>query len=191
MYTLRSILVAGVWLHRVPHYTAWMLIVIGLIALLVGLVFRQARAFCEAFCPARALLSVYGRYTPVQLDVCDPAVCEQCKTRDCVASGNCHRFDRRSCPSLVRVFRREQADNCVLCVQCAKVCPYDNVGLGLVGPEARVRRHRLLLLLLAVIGWPSWHWTREAADEQLPAARAGFVIVSAVFCLSLAVWPWF
>ncbi len=339
-YLLLQVLVAGVALHRVPHYTALMLVIMGLAALVVGLVFRQPRAFCEGFCPARALLSVYGRYTPVQLDVCDPEVCERCETRDCVAPANRYRFDRRSCPSLVAVFGRRQADNCVLCVQCAKVCPHDNVGLGVVGPEARVRRHRLLLpfeaafvlvaagfvahevigevkrldeyfhvvpaalqelvpsvgfgwfealwflglfpavlwaaaaglaylwgyrgglglllraaatgaapvvaiahlakaaakisswggflplalsdprgvatferitsqptlapaallglslvgwlmlVVLAVIGWRSWHWTRQAADEQLPAARAGFAVVAAVFCTSLAVWPW-
>ena len=41
-------------------------------ALVTGLVFRQPRSFCKAFCPSGALLSVYGRYNPVQLEARDP-----------------------------------------------------------------------------------------------------------------------
>jgi polyferredoxin len=144
LYLVLQLLVAGYSLHRMPHYTALMLLVLLAIALLTGLVFRRLRSFCIAFCPVGALLSVYGRYTPLQLEARDPAVCERCPTRDCIKNKNRYHFDKRSCPSLLRPFHRNPSDGCVLCLQCVKVCPYDNMGLGLVSADAPVRRKTLL-----------------------------------------------
>ena len=144
LYLVLQLLVAGVSMHRVPHYTAILLLVLLGGALVTGLVFRQPRSFCKAFCPAGALLSVYGRYTPVQLEVRDPSVCERCPTKDCIRNENRFRFDKRSCPSLLRPFHRDASDGCVLCLQCAKVCPYDNMGVGLVSADAPVRKKALL-----------------------------------------------
>ncbi len=144
MYLALQLLVAGVSLHRVPHYTAILLLVLLGGALLTGMAFRQPRSFCQAFCPAGALLSVYSRYTPLQLEARDPDVCESCPTKDCIRDENRYRFDKRSCPSLLRPFHRDASDGCVLCLQCAKVCPYNNMGVGLVSPDAPVRRKTLL-----------------------------------------------
>ncbi|MCL4501073.1 MAG: hypothetical protein M1438_04365 [Deltaproteobacteria bacterium] len=143
-YLVLQVLVAGMSIHRVPHYTALMLMTLMGLALLAGLLFREERAFCKALCPAKALLSVYGRFTPLQLDVCDRAVCESCTTKDCVDPKKRDRFDARACPSLVRPYGRQKGDECVLCLQCAKVCPQNNVGWGLAAREAGSRRHRLL-----------------------------------------------
>jgi ferredoxin len=87
---------------------------------------------------------VYGRYTPVQLEMKEAAVCVKCPTRDCVRPENRCRFDKRSCPSLLRPFSRKPSDGCVLCLQCAKVCPYGNLGFGRVSAAAPVRRKHLL-----------------------------------------------
>ena len=144
LYLVLQLLVAGVSMHRVPHYTAILLLVLLGGALIAGLIFREPRSFCRAFCPAGALLSVYGRYTPIQLEARDPAVCERCPTKDCIRGENRYRFDKRSCPSLLRPYRRDASDGCVLCLQCAKVCPYQNMGVGLVTPDAPVRKKALL-----------------------------------------------
>jgi len=143
-YFALQILVAGISIHRVPHYTSLMLLSFFGLALVTGLLIREQRSFCKGFCPAGVLLSVYGRYTPVQLDIRNPEVCSQCKTRDCTAQANRFRFDRKSCPSLLRPYARKQSDGCVLCFQCAKVCPYENIGFGIVRHSAGSRRHRIL-----------------------------------------------
>jgi polyferredoxin len=143
-YLALQLLVAGASIHRVPHYTALLLLALLGAALLSGLVFSEPRAFCKAVCPAGALLSVYGRFTPVQLDVKDPAACDACATKDCVSAAHRDRLDRRSCPSSIRPFAREPGDACVLCLQCAKVCPHENVGLGLAGPASPLRAARPL-----------------------------------------------
>ena len=144
-YLLLQVLVAGASLHRVPHYTSLFLVSLLGLAFITGLIFRHPRSFCSSFCPAAALLSVYGRYTPVQLDKRDTSTCERCPTRDCVRESNRSRFDRRSCPSHLRPYDRRQSDGCVLCFQCAKVCPHGNIGFGLVVPETGTRRKRMLL----------------------------------------------
>jgi ferredoxin len=144
IYLALQILVAGFSIHRVPHYTSLMLFVLFGTAFFTGLLFRESRSFCKAFCPAGALLSVYGRYTPIQIDVQDPGVCGQCRSKDCVAQKNRYKLDKRSCPSLLQPFRRKQSDGCVLCFQCSKVCPYENVGFGIVRDTASSRRHRAL-----------------------------------------------
>ncbi len=144
LYLVMQLLVAGYSIHRVPHYTALTLLALFGVALLTGLVFRQPRSFCKAFCPVGALLSVYGRYTPLQLEARDPSVCERCPTKDCIKKRNRYYFDKRSCPSLLRPFHRDPSDGCVLCLQCVKVCPYDNMGVGFVSPDAPIRRKELL-----------------------------------------------
>jgi polyferredoxin len=135
---------AGFPLSSVPHYTALMLVTLLGLGLITGLVFRDSHSFCRSFCPAAAMLSVYGRFTPLQHDVRDPDVCARCGTRDCVDQANRYKLDGRSCPSLLQPFARTQSDGCVLCLQCAKVCPQDNIGFGLAAPTAGSRRHRLL-----------------------------------------------
>ncbi len=193
LYLVLLILVAGLSIHRVPHYTAILLFVLPGSALLAGLVFRQPRSFCQAFCPAGALLSVYGRYTPFQLEVRHPEVCGNCPTRDCVRDENRYRFDRRSCPSLLRPFHREAYDGCLLCLQCAKVCPYQNIGVGLVAPGARVRRKTLLLpfeaaFVMVVLGFVAhevtgevnwldslFHYVPQRLASRVPALPYGWI----------------
>jgi polyferredoxin len=207
LYLVLQLLVAGVSMHRVPHYTAILLLVLLGGALVTGLVFRQPRSFCKAFCPAGALLSVYGRYTPVQLEVRDPSVCERCPTKDCVRGENRYRFDKRSCPSLLRPFHRDVSDGCVLCLQCAKVCPYDNMGLGLVSAYARVRDNALLkpyeaaFVMVAlgfvaheVIGEVKWlnaafHFVPERFAALAPAVSFGwFEALWFLVLFPLVVW---
>jgi polyferredoxin len=159
-YVVLQVLVAGVALHRVPHFTSLMLLAFLGAALVTGLVFRAPRAFCGAVCPVSTLLSVYGRLTPVQLDVRDPAACDACAGRECVAAELRDRFDGRSCPSLLRPFARTPSDGCVLCLQCAKVCPSRNIGFGPTTSAAGIRRPALL----------------APAEAAFVAVAAGFVV---------------
>jgi len=207
LYLALQILVAGFSLHRVPHFTALMLATLFGLALLTGLVFRQPRSFCTGFCPAAALLSVYGRFTSVQLSHKRTSVCADCKTKDCMSAANRYRFDSRSCPSLLRPFNRDPSDGCVLCLQCVKVCPHDNMGFGLVGEGAPVRRKALLrpfeagFVMVAlgfvaheVIGEVKWldgyfHWLPEQLHSMVPALSFGwFEALWFLVLFPLVVW---
>jgi polyferredoxin len=144
IYLVMQLLVSGFSIHRVPHATALLLVVLFGLALLTGFVFKRPRSFCLGFCPAAALLSVYGRYTPLQLSKRDESVCRNCETKDCVSKSNRHRFDKRSCPSFLHPYDHKQSDGCVLCLQCVKVCPYENMGFGMVSEQAPIRKKSLL-----------------------------------------------
>jgi len=192
VYLALQILVAGISIHRVPHYTAIMLAVLGGLAFLVGLVFREPRSFCKSFCPAGPLLSVYGRYTPIQLGIRDRSLCEACGTKDCTAPENRFRLDARSCPSLLHPYAQEQPSDCVLCFQCAKVCPQENISFGLVRPMNGFRQQQLLrpfeavfVMLVAgfvaheVIGEVKWldrlfHIVPIATQSLAPAVAFGW-----------------
>lgn len=206
-YLVLQLLVAGLSLHRIPHFTAVLLLVLVGVAFVTGLLFREPRSFCQGFCPAGALLSVYGRYTPLQLEARDAAVCADCTTRDCVRADNRYRLDARSCPSLLRPFDRQPSDGCVLCVQCAKVCPADNIGIGLVSITAPIRRKTLLrpyeaaFVMVAlgfvsheVIGEVKWldaifHAAPNALARLVPAVAPGwFEALWFLLLFPAAVW---
>ncbi len=144
VYLVLQLLVAGLSIHRVPHYTAIMLLVMLGAALVTGIFLREPRSFCKSLCPAAALLSVYGRFTPVQLDAKSRAVCDECETKDCTDPKKRFRLNARSCPSFLRPYARQQSDGCVLCLECAKVCPHENIGFGFVKNTSPMRQHRLL-----------------------------------------------
>ncbi len=138
-YLLMQVLVASISLHRVPHLTALMLLAMLGSAALAGLLLRHPRGFCVAACPAVPLLSVYSRISALGLDRRSDHVCAACSGRDCTQASKRQRLDGRSCPSLIRPFRRVQGDGCVLCFQCAKVCPHRNMGFGITGAGSALR----------------------------------------------------
>jgi len=180
VYMILQWSVAVFHIHRVPHFTALLLVVLLVTALVSGLIFREPRSFCKGFCPAGALLSAYGRLSPVGIDIRDPETCKECDTRDCVQETLRHRFHARSCPSLLRPFAREASDGCVLCLQCAKVCPHDNVGVGVLSTEAPQRREALLrpaeaAFVLMVFGFVSHEVIGELPwlDTWFHAAPSG------------------
>lgn len=168
-YLVLQFLVAGMEIHRVPHLTSIMLITLGVLAFTTGILFREPRSFCKSFCPAKALLSVYGRFTPWQLDVRDPDLCAGCRTRECVNPRRRFLLDGRSCPSLLSPYRRRASDNCVLCLQCAKACPYGNVGLGVVRPTAHIRKpHALVPYEAAFVMLAAGFVAHEDIGEVMP-----------------------
>jgi len=143
-YVLLQILVGLFSLHRVPAYTSEMLVALVALAFALGLFVSEPRSICTGLCPANLLLPVYGRLSRFEIDVRDPAVCERCTTKDCFRPDRMEKWHGRSCPSRVRVFERQKGDPCVLCFQCAKACPHDNVGFGIVSRRAPSARAGVL-----------------------------------------------
>ncbi len=180
-YALLQALVAGLSLHRRPHATTLLLLGLGLLALLSGLLIREGRAFCRSLCPAAALLSAYGRSTPLQLGKRSASVCADCRTRECIDPDRRSRLDARSCPSYLRPFDRRPSDGCVLCLQCVKACPHDNLGWGPAEPGCGARGAALLapfeaafvliaggFVLHELAGeWPALERAFHAAPEAL------------------------
>ncbi len=181
VYLLMQAAVAGLSVHRVPHLTAVMLLALLGIALLGGLLLRHPRGFCVALCPAAPLLSAYSRLASLQLDRRSDEICAGCTTRACVDGSTRDRLDGRGCPSLIRPFAREQGDGCVLCLQCAKTCPHDNIGYGM--PRGEGPRHPpapLRAVELAFVAIIFGFATYEVAGEAPAFVKDGFLAIPAL-----------
>ena len=127
--------------HRYPDYTARLLVLMLLLTVVCGLLFRQ-RAFCSLFCPAGAVLGLYARVAPWQLRVRETATCAACSKKRCV-SGESYWQEYRLGPARLFWYRRRpdcpvdlvpaeicDSATCSLCLHCAQNCDKDNLRLG-------------------------------------------------------------
>lgn len=196
-------------IHRYPDYTARLIGLMLLLALLLGLVFRK-RAFCSLFCPAGAVLGLYARVAPWQLRVVDEDVCAGCAGRECVSGGR--RWTRLSLGSAVLYWhgrRREcpvdllppevrDSGACQLCLQCARNCPHQNLCLGgrgwladLVPGSLSVSENFFLLVLLGLLtaNFTKFYvelreaifWLPEQAASLLGWEAAGYYLLATLW----------
>jgi len=128
-------------IHRYPDYTASLLALMILFAVIAGLIFRK-RAFCSLLCPAGAVFSLYARVAPFELRVKDSGVCDACESKACVSGEEI--WKRFSLGSAVLFLRRHRPDcpvdlvpaeiddsaTCSLCLHCARNCPNANIRMG-------------------------------------------------------------
>ena len=122
-------------IHRSPERMAWYMLTLLALSAGVGLLFEK-RAFCAFVCPVGPLLRLYSKMAPVTWRVQDQAVCEGCKTKDCIAARHLYHWQGRSCGNSIYPPAIVGNGECILCTQCAKVCPNDNPTLALRRPFA-------------------------------------------------------
>ncbi len=154
-------------IHRIPHRMA--LYMLGLLgtAAAVNLVFEK-RAFCSHVCPVGHLLGLYARCSVLEWGADDAAKCKACKTKDCVAKRNHYKLIGRSCTSDLYPATIQNNQDGLLCTQCLKVCPHDNLRLSLRRPFADFFR-----------------------SPQLKAAQVAFILLVSGFVVYeiLSEWP--
>jgi len=133
-----AILLLGVHtfaIHRVPRRMALYLLLLLAVALLTSLIYDK-RAFCSYVCPVGHLLGLYALVSPLQWRAKDPSVCSKCPGKDCVTKKNRYRLSGRSCTSNLYPATIKDNRQCLLCTQCFKACPYDNLQLATRRPFA-------------------------------------------------------
>ena len=78
--------------------------------------FKDNRAFCKYICPITVFLKPMSRFSLFRI---------RCDKEKCVSCGLC----RRVCPMDVDMTdnsrKRENATECILCMECVKSCPHD------------------------------------------------------------------
>ena len=153
--------------NRIPHRMSLYMLLLILVAVDVSLIFER-RAFCSYVCPVGHLLGLYALLSPLEWRADDAGVCASCRTKDCVAKKNQYRLAGRSCTSGLYLASITDNRDCLLCTQCLKTCPQENVRFG-------VRRPLADLL----------------AGVDLRPAQAGFILVLSGFVVYeiLSEWP--
>lgn len=126
-----AILIFGVHtfaIHRVPGRMAYYMLALFIVAVTAGFIYEK-RAFCTYICPVGHLLGLYSLFSNNGLRVKNQEICESCKTKDCISKGKHYNIIGRSCTS--EIYPPKITDNrkCILCTQCVKSCPNNNINL--------------------------------------------------------------
>jgi polyferredoxin len=130
--------------RNVSHYpdlSSRLLLAVVAMLVLAGLLFR-GRIFCGYLCPIGAMIGVYSRISPWRLEVRDRDRCRTCETKACYTGDvrwfrlgtpfGAITFPYRRPGCQVDLFPPELVEDphCVMCTQCIKNCPYDNITWG-------------------------------------------------------------
>lgn len=121
--------------NRIPHQMSLYMLLLIIVAVDVSLIFRM-RTFCSYVCPVGHLLGLYALISPFEWRSDDLSVCQRCKTKDCVAKKNQNRLCGRSCTSNLYPATIRDNRDCLLCTQCLKACPHDNLRFSTRRPFA-------------------------------------------------------
>lgn len=149
-YLLLQISIGVFKVNKVASLTSLLFFIFFLTAIITGIIFSQPRAFCRGFCPAGILLKNYSHIPPFQIHHKSGAVCKSCLDKYCANPKYQDRFNNRSCPSFLKPHERWLGDDCNLCFQCLKICPYDNLTFGVIKIKRRLAMLRPLLLTAAL-----------------------------------------
>ncbi len=165
-----------------PLLTAWVIVAYFATSFLLELAFTEL-AFCKYVCPLGTFNFVYSTMSPLQIGARDPNVCHTCVGKECIngsyretplivvdqigvngepAATHTNGPDGTlGCGTLLFVPQIKSNMDCVMCLDCARACPHDNVGLMARRPGAELLRpdafpHRwdaaFLIISLAFMG---------------------------------------
>jgi cytochrome c oxidase assembly factor CtaG len=116
-----------------PWATAALALAYFVAAFVIDGVFRHA-SFCKFVCPIGQFNFVASLVSPTEVRVRDPAVCDACRTKDCIRGSP----TSQGCELALYLPRKAGNMDCTLCLDCAHACPHDNVEVGARVPAAEL-----------------------------------------------------
>jgi polyferredoxin len=182
-----------------PLYTAYLVLIILTVAVLVALLFER-RTFCRFVCPIGGLIGTYSLFAGSELRVADPQVCREHKEKSCLLGRGKLGY---GCPVLEYPGTMTSNYSCTLCTECVKTCPKDNIVFNLrpvahdlVNLSERRLRPDMAILAMILLGLPTlqtivmitpWEsWMQAVADlTRLPSA----IVFGGVFLLGALAIP--
>lgn len=159
----------GMGVTLVPRATA--LIALAMLGLAVSsvLIFDR-KAFCRYGCLVGRISGLYAMFAPLEVRAKDDSVCASCRTMDCYRGND----KGDGCPTFEFPRAMSQNTYCILCTECFKTCPRDNMALNLrpwaadfnFEGKPRADEAFLAMILLSMTGFhgltmtPVWReWT--------------------------------
>jgi polyferredoxin len=153
-FLLVTLVLLGLFrIHHYPGATALFLVSWMGLALAAGLLF-SGRSLCSYMCPVGGMLNIYSRTAPVGITIRDLDKCEKCENKECVKGSerwiqlalgrlrSAVRFRAYPCPVNLKVWDMKGSGRCLLCLNCMRACPYDNVQISARAPLAPLWRER-------------------------------------------------
>ncbi|MEA3478331.1 MAG: 4Fe-4S binding protein [Bacteroidota bacterium] len=171
-------------LQAVPRTLAIYLATIVSLSFILGLIYEK-RSFCSYVCPLGSILGMYSYIAGTEWRADDKTVCNECKTKDCVAKSKHYKLCNHSCTSNLNPARISDNRDCLLCTHCLKACPSTNFRFSLRLPftdffkniELTYAEMGILMLLIGFVN-NNWH------------ALVLFTLVPLTLCLLVAWKSW-
>ncbi|MCB9897324.1 MAG: FesM [Planctomycetes bacterium] len=120
-----------------PSGTAWLLVGYFALVVLVDALFKGA-PFCKSVCPIGQFNFAASALSPFEVVARDSDVCASCSGHECLRGSE----SSRGCET--NLFLPEKAGNmdCTFCLDCARACPHENVGIVARLPGAELSEDR-------------------------------------------------
>ena len=116
--TFSTVLVAS------PRLSGWLILGLVVLATVMALIW-ELRAFCRYVCPVSAFVGLYSMAGKLALRATDPMICDGCDFQSCQKGSE----EGWACPYGLCVGGINENNDCGLCAECFKTCPFDNVTL--------------------------------------------------------------
>lgn len=111
-----------------PAATSIMLLVFIVLVIVIAVTFtskgRGGRIWCRYVCPLGGFIGLYSLVAPLEIKSKDKQVCRSCGKHCAVGTENSY-----ACPMYEYPGGMDRNIYCVMCTECIKACPNDNIGL--------------------------------------------------------------
>ncbi len=107
-----------------PRLTAWVLMSIAGLAILISLLFAR-RTFCRYICPIGGMIGLYSMFSPVELRVKSHEICRSHNPKTCYLGSP----DGEGCPMFEYPAVMNRNNYCNFCGECVKTCSPNNLVL--------------------------------------------------------------
>ncbi|MDP7131143.1 MAG: YHS domain-containing protein, partial [Planctomycetota bacterium] len=175
LFVLLTWIELGAGITLIPRATSYVALAILGMAIVSAFLFER-KAFCRYACLVGRISGLYSLFSSLELRTRDPQACTSCKTSDCYKGND----NGDGCPTFEFPRTMELNTYCILCTECMKTCPHDNIGINLrpwgsdlVGQgKPRTDEAFLSLVLLSMTGfhgltmtpkWTKWNESVQAA----------------------------
>jgi ferredoxin len=115
-----------------PWWTAWLIVLFFLSALLIDGLFKHA-SFCKFVCPIGQFNFVASTVSPLEVKIREAHVCSSCTTKDCIRGARIPGPElvviQRGCELALFQPRKTGNLDCTFCLDCVQACPHDNIGI--------------------------------------------------------------
>ncbi|CAL8472261.1 g11803 [Coccomyxa elongata] len=144
-----------VWdLPQTAYLSGWLLIIITVGAMVCSWFFER-RLWCRYLCPIGGMNGMFAKLSMTELRA-QPGVCSgNCSTYHCYKGGPEEPpagLETNGCPLYSHPAQLVDNRNCVLCMECDKACPHDNVEFRLRVPGVDLwSTHKPLIAELALL----------------------------------------